>query len=356
MTSTGLRDREPIKMGGDIGQYHAGTIAAVAAPAAVTVAERSGRSHPHRRRRVRRPVRVDRPAHHLSAVPGLHRHGPAPQRWVPPSARSPPARSRLPTATCRSPPRRAGSHACSACSTTMRWPLDTPPATRSTTPSCRSRVRGGARLDDRRAPARKRWRTRRRRAGRSPRSTRRSRCWWTIPSGAAAASGRRRPRLVRHAVRQPGAPVRFHSGGWQLRRAAPTLGADRAVEIDAIADADAAAADSRDRAGAHCRSRASWCVDMTAAWAGPFATQLLGDLGRHGRAGRQPGHLPDEHPRRPAPADRRAAAAAWGRSSAAIPISTRDERPWNRCAVYLGHARGKRCVTLDPRTELGRPR
>src|SRR5207249_2052358 len=44
MSSTGLVDREPIKMGGELGQYQCGGVAALAALGALSVAERSGRA------------------------------------------------------------------------------------------------------------------------------------------------------------------------------------------------------------------------------------------------------------------------------------------------------------------------
>ena len=43
MSATGNPEKSPLKMGGDVGQYQCGNMAAVAALAALSVVERSGR-------------------------------------------------------------------------------------------------------------------------------------------------------------------------------------------------------------------------------------------------------------------------------------------------------------------------
>jgi crotonobetainyl-CoA:carnitine CoA-transferase CaiB-like acyl-CoA transferase len=156
-------------------------------------------------------------------------------------------------------------------------------------------------------------------------------------------------------VRQPGAPVRFHAGGWELRHPAPERGAHQA-EVEA--EAAAAPPPRRAPAGPVDGSAALplegiVVVDMTAAWAGPFATQLLGDLGATVVRVDNPNIFPTNTRGalpRPAPELLPLLGPIFG----GYPDLDPGERPWNRCAIYLGHARGKQCVTLDPRTALGR--
>ncbi|MFN0029874.1 MAG: CaiB/BaiF CoA transferase family protein, partial [Acidimicrobiales bacterium] len=94
-------------------------------------------------------------------------------------------------------------------------------------------------------------------------------------------------------------------------------------------------------------------LDLTVVWSGPYATMLLGDLGaeviRVDNAWLFPtvtrGNVP-----RPTPE----ALDGLGPLTGAYCDHDPGERPWNRAGQFLAHARTKKSVTLDLRKESGR--
>jgi len=94
-------------------------------------------------------------------------------------------------------------------------------------------------------------------------------------------------------------------------------------------------------------------LDLTVVWAGPFATMLLGDLGADIIRVDNPHIFPSATrgllPRPPAEM-----VPELGPIFATYPDADPGDRPWNRAGIFTAHARGKRSVTLDLRTELGR--
>lgn len=351
MTSTGLRDREPMKMGGDIGQYHAGTIAAVAALGAVAVAQRSGRAiHIDAAACDAQFASIDRRITYL-LYQGF---------------------------TGMDPPRSAGA-------TISPFPTGTFPTADgyvqiTTAPrwiprmlsilgddALAARYAAGNPLDDPELPQLAfevvlGWTISR--TSQEAMMTAQA-AGWPVTALNTPLDVLADPHLEERGfwatteldgngpLRAPGAPVRFHSGGWEPRRAAPALGADQSEIVAYATDpapmpmttADPAAADRLPLDGI-------MIIDMTAAWAGPFATQLLCDLGATVIRVDNPAIFPTNtrgvHARPLAES-----LALLGPIFGGYPDLDPGERPWNRCAVYLGHARGKALVTLDPRTELG---
>ena len=73
MHATGMAEREPLKLAGNIVQYQCGTIGALAGLAALAVAERQGRAVWVDVVQLRDPGRLHRPAHGLPDVAGDYR-------------------------------------------------------------------------------------------------------------------------------------------------------------------------------------------------------------------------------------------------------------------------------------------
>ncbi|MFV0526730.1 MAG: CaiB/BaiF CoA transferase family protein [Acidimicrobiales bacterium] len=160
-------------------------------------------------------------------------------------------------------------------------------------------------------------------------------------------------------VRQPGPPWRMEDG-WRLHRPAPLLGqhtdevtaefgpgtaATGAAPADTPA-ADPAPAPSLPLAGVR-------VLDLTVVWAGPFATCVLGDLGADVIRIDNPYIFPTAT-RGVLPRPTREMAAEIGGIFGGFPDADPGDRPWNRIALFNAHARNKRSVTLDMRTDLGR--
>jgi len=94
-------------------------------------------------------------------------------------------------------------------------------------------------------------------------------------------------------------------------------------------------------------------LDMTVVWAGPYSTMLLGDLGADVVRVDNPYIFPSATRglmARP-PKD---VIAEIGGIFGGYPDAEPGDRPWNRVALFNAHARNKRSVTLDLRKDLGR--
>ncbi|MFN0028079.1 MAG: CaiB/BaiF CoA transferase family protein [Acidimicrobiales bacterium] len=165
---------------------------------------------------------------------------------------------------------------------------------------------------------------------------------------------------VAGSLRQPGPPWRM-DGGWSLRRAAPRLG-EHTAEVRAEAAALAESTSNRPvavpvavpaAAGDHpgvLPLQGIRVLDLTQVWAGPYTTLLLGDLGAD-VIRVENSHLYN---------GTRGAVARPPRSQlenlgwlCAYPEDEPGDNPWNRCAFFNIHARNKRSVTIDLRRPEG---
>lgn len=355
MSSTGLARREPVKMGADIGQYHHGTIVAIASLAAVTQAERD-----------RRSVLVDAAAvdaqfttidrrltfflfHVFTGLDAPRSAGAVISAF--PTGVYPTADGYVMISTApRWIPRMLGvlGDAALTARYTAGNPLEDPelpqlafetvlgwtiartsqeameeaqaagwPVTALNTPD---RV-----LDDPHLAARGFW-------SEVP-----------LPEGGTAKG--------------TGAPVRFHGegGGWQRRRPAPALDADRAEVLAAAAAPPPAPppAEGWRAVPGRLPLEGVVVVEITVAWAGPYASMLLADLGATVVRVDNPNVFPT-NTRGLLPRPPKELVPLTSPIFAGYPDLDPGERPWNRTANYLGHARGKKQVTIDPRTDAGR--
>ncbi|MEL6981139.1 MAG: CoA transferase, partial [Actinomycetota bacterium] len=170
-------------------------------------------------------------------------------------------------------------------------------------------------------------------------------------------------------VRQPGAPVRIDNG-WAIERPAPLLG-QHTDEVDqelaaAASDepdspgetaAEPAAATPSSSSGGAARKRLPLegvrVLDMTVVWAGPYATWILAELGAEVIRVDNPWIFPSATrgalPRPPAEM-----VPDLGGIFGGYPDQDPGPRPWNRVAMFNSHARSKRSITLDLRKEAGR--
>lgn len=153
---------------------------------------------------------------------------------------------------------------------------------------------------------------------------------------------------VAGSVRQAGSPIRMDDG-WQVRRPAPTLG-QHTEEVAAEAPRRPA------QVGGGSTSlplEGIRVLDMTVVWAGPYATMLLGDLGADVVRVDNPWIFPSATRGVMARPPQDLVAEAGG-IFGGYPDADPGDRPWNRIALFNAHARNKRSVTLDLRKESGR--
>lgn len=160
---------------------------------------------------------------------------------------------------------------------------------------------------------------------------------------------------VAGSYRTPGPPWRM-ADGWALRRRPPLLDEHR---HEILAELSAPAGPGGVRAGQlsavdplELPLAGITVLDLTVVWSGPYATMLLGDLGaeviRVDNAWLFPtvtrGNVP-----RPVPE----ALDGLGPLTGAYCDHDPGERPWNRAGQFLVHARSKRSITLDLRRPSG---
>jgi crotonobetainyl-CoA:carnitine CoA-transferase CaiB-like acyl-CoA transferase len=349
MASTGLRDREPVKMGAEVGQHHWGTIAALAALGAISVAERSGQSvHIDAAAIDAQFGSIDRRTTYLlyqvfTGMDAPRAVGPAispfptgafptadgyvqittAPRWIP-RMLTVLADDALAARYAAGDPLEDIDLPQAAYDAVLGWTL-----ARSSQDAMEEAQASGWAVTALKTPA----------EVLVDRHLEARDFWVDVDLGAHGT------------IRQPGAPVRFHAGGWQLRRPAPALDAHRDEILAEVASMPAPTAPPR--VDARLPLEGIVVVDITAAWAGPFATQLLSDLGATVIRLDNPAIFPT-NTRGAISRPRAEQLPLFGPIFGGYPDLEPGERPWNRCAVYLAHARNKKSVTLDARTDLGR--
>ncbi|MFN0029738.1 MAG: CaiB/BaiF CoA transferase family protein [Acidimicrobiales bacterium] len=161
-------------------------------------------------------------------------------------------------------------------------------------------------------------------------------------------------------VRQPGAPFRMEDG-WRIHRPAPMLG-EHTEQVSAEFSGDATSRRST-RSGGSGGSGGSderglplaglRVLDLTVVWAGPYVTMFLGDLGADVIRVDNPWVFPSATRGMMARPPKTLLSEGDG-IFAAYPDGEPGERPWNRLGLFNSHARNKRSVTLDLRQESGR--
>ncbi|MEZ5236057.1 MAG: CoA transferase [Acidimicrobiales bacterium] len=347
MQSCGLEDREPVKLGGDVGRYQCGAVAALASLAALTVAERSGEGvHVDVANLETQAGSIDRRMTYLlyQAYTGLDapreaglRPGPLPSGVFPTEdgyafiANMPAWLPRM-LATVQDPD-------LAARYTAPGWVVDPD-------------------LPDQAMAAMFGWAMAR---GRQAAMEQAQANGWAVTALNAPVDVLTDPHFDGHrrffvdvahpvagSVRQPGPPVRMDDG-WQLHRPAPTLGQHDA-EVALPARPARALEPS---AGARLPLEGVRVLDLTVVWAGPYATMFLADLGADVIRIDNPWIFPTAT-RGLLPRPPKELAADLGPLFGSFPDRDPGPRPWNRLALFTAHARGKRNITLDLRKDLGR--
>jgi len=137
--------------------------------------------------------------------------------------------------------------------------------------------------------------------------------------------------------------------GWTVNRPAPTIG-EHQGELE---DETPMARTPREHVDDKLPLEGIRVLDMTVVWAGPYATQILGDLGADVVRVDNPWIFPTAT-RGIFPRPTKEMVADIGGIAGAYPDADPGERPWNRFGLFNVHARNKRSVTLDLRQERGR--
>ena len=152
-------------------------------------------------------------------------------------------------------------------------------------------------------------------------------------------------------VRQPGPPIRMEDG-WAIQRPAPTLGQHTDEVVAELAAAKPIEA-SPSAENTTLPLDGIRVLDMTVVWAGPYSTAIMGDLGADIVRVDNPTIFPSAT-RGVMPRPPKEMIAEIGGIFGGYPDAEPGDRPWNRMALFNAHARNKRSVTLDLRKDTGR--
>jgi len=157
-------------------------------------------------------------------------------------------------------------------------------------------------------------------------------------------------------LRQPGAPFRM-AGGWVLRHPAPLLGQhDEEIRREAAAPAAPVPVGTVPESTVPVGMQADLplagvrVLDLTMVWAGPYTTMMLGDLGADVIRIEDSRVFNVTRGSSPRPAKSQLDALGW---LCSYPDDEPGERPWNRNGMFNIHARNKRSVTVDLRRAEG---
>ena len=161
-------------------------------------------------------------------------------------------------------------------------------------------------------------------------------------------------------VRQPGPPIRL-ARGWELRRPAPLLDEHgEEVRAEIAAGGAGGAGDGSGRPSGHSAESAAGLpldgirvLDLTVVWAGPYATFILGDLGAEVIRVDNPWIFPSAT-RGVLARPPKEMVAEIGGIFGGYPDADPGPRPWNRVSLFTAHARNKKSITLDLRKDTGR--
>lgn len=146
----------------------------------------------------------------------------------------------------------------------------------------------------------------------------------------------------------PGAPIRIEDG-WKTLRPAPLLGEHTAE----LLKEPSRKKKSRKNSEQELPLQDIRVLDMTVVWSGPYVTQILGDLGADVIRVDNPWIFPTVTrgllPRPPAEIIKDVGGIFGG-----YPDADPGNRPWNRVGLFNAHARNKKSITIDLRKDLGR--
>lgn len=151
----------------------------------------------------------------------------------------------------------------------------------------------------------------------------------------------------------PGGPIRFANRGWRIATPAPTIGQHTAeVTSELASQPPKLSRPPSDNTTAALPLRGVRIIDLTVIWSGPFATELLGDLGAEVIRVENPNFFPTNS-RGHFPRPRPEVIPAIGPIQGGYPEMDPGPRPWNRSAVFASHGRNKKSITLDLTREHG---